>query len=246
MSMSRGPGRRGAPLPYRLLAGVEPCPGGWLVVVGKLQGITLFPDSVEVLRSFIEVLDYRPAFDVIALHLPVGLPSSPTPGGRTCDREARRVLGWPRAAAVMAAPARTALGATTFDEAYARNGRMDVVQWARLARIAEVDRDIGSYHQRQVFEVNPELAFFRLNENRPLHYSKRTRAGRAATRSLLERRMPGVDRVLDATIAGARAHHVLDAAADLWTARRIAARAVVRLPEFPEWDDEGLRMEIVR
>jgi predicted RNase H-like nuclease len=39
---------------------------------------------------------------------------------------------------------------------------------------------------------------------------------------------------------------VLDACVDLWTARRIAARAVSRLPEVPEWNDDGLRMELVR
>jgi len=41
--------KRGAPLPYKLLAGVEPCPDGWLVVTGKLQGVTLFPEPAQVL-----------------------------------------------------------------------------------------------------------------------------------------------------------------------------------------------------
>jgi predicted RNase H-like nuclease len=39
---------------------------------------------------------------------------------------------------------------------------------------------------------------------------------------------------------------LLDAAALLWTARRISARAGTRLPADPEWDVEGLRMEFVR
>jgi predicted RNase H-like nuclease len=30
------------------------------------------------------------------------------------------------------------------------------------------------------------------------------------------------------------------------TARRIAARAVERLPEDPEWDEAGVRMELLR
>jgi predicted RNase H-like nuclease len=47
-------------------------------------------------------------------------------------------------------------------------------------------------------------------------------------------------------VRGARRHHIVDAAACLWTARRIAGRAVNRVPEDPEWDDIGLRMEIVR
>jgi predicted RNase H-like nuclease len=30
------------------------------------------------------------------------------------------------------------------------------------------------------------------------------------------------------------------------TARRIAARAVDRIPEDPEWDEQGIRMELLR
>ncbi len=40
--------------------------------------------------------------------------------------------------------------------------------------------------------------------------------------------------------------HLLDAAAILWTARRIFAKAALRIPDDPEWDEHGLRMEIVR
>jgi predicted RNase H-like nuclease len=39
---------------------------------------------------------------------------------------------------------------------------------------------------------------------------------------------------------------MLDAAAILWTARRIFARAGTRIPIDPEWDEQGLRMEFVR
>ena len=40
--------------------------------------------------------------------------------------------------------------------------------------------------------------------------------------------------------------HLLDVAAFVWTARRIFARAAIRIPQDPEWDEQGLRMEIVR
>ncbi|MCA1846927.1 MAG: hypothetical protein LC792_27775, partial [Actinobacteria bacterium] len=46
--------------------------------------------------------------------------------------------------------------------------------------------------------------------------------------------------------AGVSLPTLLDACVDLWTARRIAARAVARLPEVPEWNEDGLRMELVR
>ena len=66
--------KRGAPVPYRPLAGVEPCPGGWFVVPGKLQGVSLFPEPGQVLATITEVLDTRPSYETIALHAPIGLP----------------------------------------------------------------------------------------------------------------------------------------------------------------------------
>jgi predicted RNase H-like nuclease len=42
-----------------------------------------------------------------------------------------------------------------------------------------------------------------------------------------------------------RPKHLNDAAALMWTARRVFGRAARRLPKEAEWDSEGLRMEIV-
>jgi predicted RNase H-like nuclease len=233
-------------LPYRPLAGVVPCPGGWLIAGGKLQGITLSPDGVEVVERLVDVLDWRPAFEIIALAAPVGLLSAPQRGGRTCDREARRVLGWPRSGAIQSAPCRAALGAATFAEAVRANGGISSVQWAQLPHIAEIDREVQPHLQRTVFEVHPELSFHQLNGDATLRHGKHTPEGRAERRELLTARLPGVERVLDRRLRRARPEHALDAAAALWTARRIASRSVIRLPRDPEWDDQGLRMELVR
>jgi predicted RNase H-like nuclease len=245
--MSGRPRRPGPELPYRLLAGAEPCPGGWLVAIGKLQGITLMPDTLTVVPAFIDVLDYRPSFDVLAVHVPIGLPSEPDSRGRSCDRAARQVLGWPRSGSIVSAPCRAALQASTYDEAKELNGgRLSAVQWQLRRPFAEVDSVIGPYVQRTVFEVHPELGFHQMNEDRSLEHRKHSDAGRTERRDLLLRRLPGLERILDEPLSGARIEHVYDACADLWTARRIAARALQRLPEDPEWDDTGLRMEIVR
>ena len=231
--------KRGAPLPYRPLAGVEPCAGGWLVVPGKLQGVSLFPEPPQVLATIAEVLDARPAYEIVALHAPIGLPGQPTPGGRACDRQARKLLGVRRGAAVSAPPSRSVV----FDVS---GVGLSAVVRAQLTRIREVQRDVASYHQRSVYEVHPELGFFQLNDDSPLRYGKRTHLGIDERRELLEARMPGLERVLDNIPAGVRLPTVLDACIDLWTSRRIAARAVQRLPEVPEWNEDGLRMEFVR
>ena len=235
----------GPQLPYRPLAGVIPCGPRWLVAGGRLQGITLTPAEPMLLESFIEVLDYRPAFEIIALACPIGLPE--TGGtGRACDAEARRLVGVPRSGAILTAPSRAALHAEDFLDAYERNGGMSIAVFNLLSRIAEVDDAIAPYWQRTVFEVHPELSFYQLNDDTPLKHSKHTYVGRDERRGLLERRLPLVDKVLDARLPGARPHHVIDAAACLWTARRIASKSVARLPHDPVWDQQGLRMEIVR
>ncbi len=242
----RNPGR-GAQLPYRLLAGVVPCPRGWLAATAKLQGITMSPEEPQVFPTFLEVLDYKPAYQVIALFAPVGLLQEPVVRGRSCDREARRLLGQPRANAIASAPPRIALSCPSYAEAAAASGgHLSPVRWQQMAKIAEVDAAIAPYWQRTVFEVHPEVTFFQLNENQPVQFSKHTIPGVEERRRLLSARVPGVERTLDATLPRISPSQLLDAAACLWTARRILSRAVTRLPEDPEWDEMGLRMEIVR
>lgn len=237
---------RGPALPYTPVAGVVPCGAKWLVAPGRVQGVTLYAADPMLFASFNEILDWRPSFEVIAVACHIGLPERPVPGGRTCDRDARRLLGHPRRGAVFSAPARPALQATTYEEAVALNDGMSAPQWALLRRIAEVDAAIAPYWQRTVYEANPELSFYQLNDDVPLRYSKHLQRGVAERRALLERRIPGIAQTLDERVRGARRHHLIDAAACLWTSRRIAGRAVNRVPEDPEWDDIGLRMEIVR
>jgi len=213
----------------------------------KLQGITVSPEQPQVVKTFLEVLDYKPAFHVVALFSPVGLLDEPNVKGRTCDREARVVLGRPRSSAVLGAPTRAAMKCSTYAEARTANGgRLSAVAWRTLAKISEVHEQMAPYWQRTIYEVHPELSFYQLNEDRPVRYSKHSAAGREERRNLLVPRLPGVERIIDEKVPGATAAQLLDVAACLWTARRIVARGIVHLPDDPEWDSEGLRIEIVR
>jgi predicted RNase H-like nuclease len=237
--------RRGGPdLPYRLIAGVEPCPGGWLVVSARLQGVTAFPVDPEVFPSFAEILDYRPSFDVIAIHCHLSFPTEDTPGGRTCDQMARKLLGFARGGAVSSPPSRRLLETGDLDQR-ARKG-LSPISARMLRRYAEVAEEMQPYRQRQVFEVHPELSFYQLNDDIPMQHAKESPEGVKERTDLVVARIPGADAVLDFKLPGVELRHLLDATADMVTARRIAARAVDRLPEDPEWDDAGVRMELLR
>lgn len=241
-----GPGRSGPQLPYELLAGVIPTKAGWVVASAKLQGIQLYPQEPELLPCLADVLDYRPAFRVIALGAPVGLYDEPVDGGRRCDHEARQLLGWPRAGAILTPPTRKALGAQTYQEAADLSGGLGAVTWGLFERIAEVDREMAPYRQRAIFEVHPELSFYQLNEDKPMRFPKRDVIGINERKALLKGKIPGMERIVDAEIPKVREWQLIDAAACLWTTRRIASRAMTRIPEDPEWDETGLRMELVR
>jgi predicted RNase H-like nuclease len=232
---------RGGPvLPYSVVAGVTPCAPGWLVVSAKLNGATFAPELPRVLTSFVEVLDERPSFSVIALNAPIGYIDDSQTEGRTCDRMARALLGR-RGSTIHNAPTRASLrGADSSGDG------LDAVSAGLLPRYREVAAEMAPYRQRTVYEVHPELSFFQLNGDIPLRWTKKFEAGRDERRALLEKRIPGIDRVLETELEDVPLAHVLDGAALVWTARRIFAHAGTRLPSDPEWDEEGLRMEFVR
>jgi predicted RNase H-like nuclease len=236
------PSRRPGPdLPYSVVAGVTPCAPGWLVASAKLHGATFAPEAPRILGSFAEVLDERPSFSVIALNAPVGYVDENRSGGRTCDRMARALLGR-RGSTVHNAPTRASLEA-----ALPQTGdHLDAVTNVLLRRYREVAAEMAPYRQRTVFEVHPELSFFQINGDVPLRWSKKFEAGLEERHDLLKKRIPGVERILEITFDDVPFSHLLDAAAILWTARRIFSRAGTRLPSDPEWDEQGLRMEFVR
>jgi predicted RNase H-like nuclease len=222
-----------------------PARRGWLVVSAKLQGTHLIPEEPHLEQALLDVLDRRPSFDVIGVDCPIGLVADLSTGGRRCDDEARSLLAPGGADVIVDPPTRADLDAAHSDAASATGDGTDALVRNRLGRIREMAEEMAPYRQRFVYEVRAELTYFRLNGDQPLTHPKRTERGRAERRALLATRVEGVQRVLDSVIPGVRPWHLLDGAAALWTARRIHARAATRLPQDPQWDDEGLRMEIV-
>jgi len=235
------PSSRGPNLPYSLVAGVTTCRGGWLVAAAKLHGTIFAPEDPDRIGDFVDVVDMRPSYSIIALNAPVGGLERAKVGGRTCDREARRLLGQ-RAAAVRSAP----IHVESREGTDLLPDHIDAISRTLLPRYQEVAREMAPFRQRTIYEVNAELSFYQLNGEAPMQWGKHTEEGMEERRALLEVKIPGALRIIDAEVPGATPSHLLDVAAILWTARRIFAKAGVRIPTDPEWDEQGLRMEIVR
>jgi len=211
------------------------------VVLGGLSGDHFLFEEVKVLASFPEALSL-PA-SVVAVDMPIGLPEGHQPGGRTCDRLARRLLGR-RGVCVFTPPPRSIFKAKSYEEAKRLlKGHLSRQTWNILPKVKEVDQALTPEHQERIFETHPELVFFRLSGN-PLP-SKHTEAGFKLRLDLL--RKTGLFRSLEDNLArcsrGLRLD-LLDAYAALLSAKRIFTGEAERLPPQPERDARGLRMEI--
>ena len=73
---------------------------------------------------------------------------------------------------------------------------------------------MAPFRQRTIYEVNADLSFYQLNGDVPMQWSKHSEKGSEERRALLEQKIPGVQRILDAEVPGATPSHLLDAAVD--------------------------------
>jgi predicted RNase H-like nuclease len=205
-----------------------------------MAGSTFAPEAAKVVDTFREVVDMRPSFSSIVVNAPVGYRDLQTNPPRECDVESRALLGR-RAITVRRPPSREVLHRGVA----LPSDHLDAVTLTMLPVIVEVAAEMSAYRQRVVYEGSPELSFYFLNGDVPLRWSKMREEGREERRELLLKRVPGIERILDSTIRGVGAQHLLDAAVLLMTARRVQAHAAKRIPLHPEWDSEGIRMECV-
>ena len=236
MSLHRGP-----TLPYSLIAGVTPCAPGWLVQSAKIKGATFAPEAPRVLESFLEILTDRPAFEIVVINAPIGYLDTPEKGARTCDSEARALVGVRRGGSIHNAPSRAVLNG----DVEWREARLDTVTRTLLPRYREVAEEMSPFRQRLIYEGHPELSFFQLNKDTPMKRSKKIVPGRDERLEVLESHLPGLDSVFETELERVAVKHVFDGLALLWTARRVWGHAARRIPTEPEWDSEGLRMEMV-
>lgn len=232
--------RRGPQLPYSVIAGVTPWATRWVVATAKIGGAIFAPESPKVFDSFSEILSETPTFSIVVVYAPIGYHEGPDFKIRTCDREARALLG-KRSSTIRNAPTRSALA----EGSKLENSNLDAVSLKLLPRYREVANLMSPYRQRVVYEGNPELSFYQLNKNSPLRWSKNKENGAVERLLLLEGKIPNINSIIEESAKTIKSTHLLDAIALLWTARRVYGHAAQRIPSEGEWDSEGLRVEIV-
>jgi predicted RNase H-like nuclease len=236
------------------LAGVDGCPTGWVVAfVRPADGEA----RVRVVSHFTGVLAAPEAPAVVAVDIPIGLPERTGPGGRAAESAVRPLLG-ARQSSVFSVPSRAALAALDYGEACrialatSQPPRKVSKQLFMLApKIREVDACLraDAAAAARVFEVHPEVAFWRLNRERALAEPKKMK-GRSYEGGLALRRLLLIEAGLPAALVngapprGAGADDLLDALACAVIARRIHAGVARPFPDPYERDGFGLRMAI--
>ena len=230
------------------LAGVDGCRGGWLCILKDTETGAV---TAEVFGSARELFSQEPAPAVLTIDIPIGLPEE---GSRTCDTEARALLG-PRGRSVFPAPVRPALGATSRTEASRITREVDgrgvsPYAWGIYPKVREVDAALRADVSLQAWvrEVHPEVCFWASNGREPMAYGKKKPEGRFDRLELIETHFgAGVTEPVRALFPAKDVadDDILDAFAALWTAERVFSGEAETLPADPPADGVGLRMEMV-
>jgi predicted RNase H-like nuclease len=236
------------------LAGVDGCRAGWLVAFVRPSGQEA---RVRVESRFADILAAPEQPAVVAVDMPIGLPPRVGYGGREAENAVRPLLGQ-RQSSVFSVPSRAAIYAP--DYMAACKAALETSDPPRkvskqLYMIAPKIREIDAVLRSdtglvpRVFEVHPEVAFWRFNGERALDEPKKVKGkgyepGLALRRDLLEGE--GVSRSVLQTSPprGAGSDDLLDALACAAIARRVHAGAARSFPAEIARDEFGLPMAI--
>jgi predicted RNase H-like nuclease len=238
------------------IAGADGCKAGWVVAFVTINQ-SVFDVRVRVVAKFADIFAASEQPQIVAVDMPIGLPAQIGPQGRGPERAVRPLLG-ERQSSVFAVPSRGAVSAPDYGAACrialatSEPPRKVSKQLFMIApKIREVDALLRGAPDLivRVFEVHPEVAFWRLNGGQALSEPKKVKSrpyepGLAQRRSILA--MHGFSPAVteQAAPAGAAADDLLDALACAAIARRILAGRAAPFPDPPSHDEFGLPMAI--
>ena len=246
------------------LAGVDGCAGGWVVALADWNFATI---ALRHIKSFAELFCDGEGPGLAAVDMPIGLPEQTGPKGRTPERLVRQLLG-ARQSSVFSIPSRAAvyagadadepdertrfLRACEIARATSAQGRAVAKQGFHIFRkIVDVDRFLQRRRDllHRVFEVHPEVAFWRMNGAKPLAQPKKIKGRLSQVGIELRARLLVGAGVPAATIDMALSRPVarddwIDALASLVVARRLARREAISFPSPPETDRRGIPIAI--
>ncbi|WP_284179177.1 DUF429 domain-containing protein [Rhabdaerophilum sp. SD176] len=231
------------------IAGIDGCPSGWMVVIGRVSG----PMTLRhvVLPRLADLEGIAPRLAAVAIDMPIGLPDRIEGSGRKAERAVRPLLG-ARQSSVFSIPARAAVKAEDYrqacDAAFASSNpprKIAKQAFNLFPKIRELDRWLRDPRHPgfPVVETHPELVFRRL-KGRPLEHPKKTAEGKRERCTLLAAAGIPSEALDAAPPRGAGTDDLLDAFACLLTAQRVASGLARAHPDPFDRDRFGLPMAI--
>jgi predicted RNase H-like nuclease len=250
--------------------GVDGCKDGWIAARAPSDGAPAAEDiRISVYPTIIALLEDTGENAIIAIDMPMGLPERINGSGRGPEQAIRSLLG-ERQSSVFAIPGRAAVYAVDPQPsgmAALKQGHQKASAVARslsepprgisfqtfniLPKIRELDQllvSAPSWRER-IFEVHPELAFWRMNDERSLATPKKIK-GKINSQGIDERRALLMRHGLPLAIIsappprGASVDDQLDALACLVAARAIATGEGRPFPEPFTRDAKGIAIAI--
>jgi predicted RNase H-like nuclease len=244
------------------VAGADGCRAGWIVAFAGVSHNSIgvrdvLSVRVRVLTKFADIFAAPEQPRLVAVDIPIGLPAHIGPQGRGPERAVRPLLGG-RQSSVFAVPSRGAVYAPDFGaacrlalETSDPPKKVSKQLFMIAPKIREVDETLRSAPAliARVFEVHPEVAFWRLNDGRALLEPKKVKGrphelGLALRRDILAEHGFSAAVTGQAPPAGAAADDLLDALACAAAALRILAGRATPFPDPPLRDEFGLPVAI--
>ena len=188
-----------AKLPYKMLGGIVPCPGGWLIVPARLAGVTVVAEDPEVVTTLLDVLEFKPKFDAAAIYARSA--STTSPPGRTA-RATRRPATSSAGRADRHAPDAVACRAARRDP---RAEALELEPWLtrddfrRFKWLREAEREFQPFHQRIVLRRAPRPHVRAAEQRRAAAVVAVPAGRRARAHGLIRDKMPGVEEIVTRT-----------------------------------------------
>jgi len=213
------------------LAGVDGCRHGWVAAFWRLSGDDV---TVRVVPRFADILGAPEQPAIVTVDMPIGLPERIGPAGRGPEAAVRPLLG-ARQSSVFSVPSRAAVYAEDYGAACRvaaetsdppRKVSKQLFMIAPKIREVDIVLRADAAAAGRVFEVHPEVAFWRLNDERALDEPKKVKSRPHEPGLALRRRLliaAGIPESVACASppAGAAADDLIDALACAVIARRV-------------------------
>jgi predicted RNase H-like nuclease len=243
----------------KVFVGVDGCRAGWFAVLLTIKNeksceleTGLFP-NFSLLADFLED-NYRQAEPLILIDIPIGLKTGGS-GERLSDTGARGILKV-RKSSIFPVPCREAVYAETYEKASEINEkltgkRISKQAWNIVPKIRDVDSFLikNESYREKVREVGPEICF-QAFAGFPMKHSKKKVAGFLERKEALGKVCTFVDELIECALSKYRRKDlakddILDALAAALTAKLGSEYGFVYVPDDPEADCKGLKIQMV-